>query len=587
MWGLIRQRQFEIIRLFLFSVLILNPCTSLLPLSYAQLPASPLPGYTLSETLHKNQTGFAFETKAQQENLKNEGKIYAKIRNGLKLSDEQKQFIQNCDSDVDSSPFCHLLRETKKKSKESSLTASKTSEERGRRHRILDILKWMKLGEIEKLSNSSEQDLREALKKSPSKESIRNAVDSFKKVSQCQAPTLGLLLGSKLEEYLPDSEVRSQVIDLYENSAPCGDTEISAKAKFRLSLLHIWEGNCKAALPHLTSLITQTNSTDYRSRALFWQYQCGSQEKNDSVMKQAKDVLIQKYPFSLHTLLTHKDNKREDFSFSFQTDSSIQYRTTRNPELNRKVLLAETLIQIQESALAREIMEKSFPDLETCEPGFRLYVAVLHDRLNQYLKKFKVLNSVFRDHPGLISRPAIELYYSQNTLPIQQLARIEVDGMLLLSLIRQESAFNIRARSPAGALGLMQVMPTTARRVARIRRASELLDPNTNIRVGSKYFSHLMRNYNGDAELALAAYNAGPHRVDQWLRRYPVKDRILFLDLIPFKETREYVASIARNYFWYVTLYPPFSPKLEAASALQDKKGASRSLAKVFSLFGT
>jgi soluble lytic murein transglycosylase len=84
---------------------------------------------------------------------------------------------------------------------------------------------------------------------------------------------------------------------------------------------------------------------------------------------------------------------------------------------------------------------------------------------------------------------------------------------------------------------------------------AQLMDPRTNVQVGVRYFSGLLQRFGGEAELALAAYNAGPERVEQWLSRYPADDRLLFVDLIPFRETREYVASIARNYYWYRELY--------------------------------
>lgn len=85
------------------------------------------------------------------------------------------------------------------------------------------------------------------------------------------------------------------------------------------------------------------------------------------------------------------------------------------------------------------------------------------------------------------------------------------------------------------------------------------------MRLGVRFFSHLLDRYSGDVELALAAYNAGPDRVDEWMRRYPfVENPMLFVDLIPFKETREYVASIARNYYWYLKLYEQQSPGARA-----------------------
>jgi soluble lytic murein transglycosylase len=76
-----------------------------------------------------------------------------------------------------------------------------------------------------------------------------------------------------------------------------------------------------------------------------------------------------------------------------------------------------------------------------------------------------------------------------------------------------------------------------------------------NIRLGTKYIGNLVNRYDRDAELALAAYNAGAERVDDWTKRYPTTDRMLFLDLIPYKETRDYVVLIGRNFYWYHTLY--------------------------------
>jgi soluble lytic murein transglycosylase len=106
----------------------------------------------------------------------------------------------------------------------------------------------------------------------------------------------------------------------------------------------------------------------------------------------------------------------------------------------------------------------------------------------------------------------------------------------------------------------MQLMPNTARRMERVSKR-ELYDAKTNIRLGVRFFKQMMDRYNNVTELALAAYNAGPERVDEWLRRYPTDNRMLFVDLIPFKETREYVSFIGRNYYWYRLLYPQTLPK--------------------------
>jgi hypothetical protein len=76
-----------------------------------------------------------------------------------------------------------------------------------------------------------------------------------------------------------------------------------------------------------------------------------------------------------------------------------------------------------------------------------------------------------------------------------------------------------------------------------------------NVKIGTKYFAQRLREYSGDVELTLAAYNAGANRVESWVKRYPTDNKILFLDLMPFKETRDYVSSILRNYYWYTRIY--------------------------------
>ena len=109
-------------------------------------------------------------------------------------------------------------------------------------------------------------------------------------------------------------------------------------------------------------------------------------------------------------------------------------------------------------------------------------------------------------------------------------------------------------------------MPATAKRFDRVSRR-ELLDGRTNVRIGVKYFRKLLQRFDGKVDMALAAYNAGPERVDDWRRRYQVDDPVLFDDLIPFRETRDYVSLISRNYYWYLQIYARhiFDERMEAA----------------------
>jgi soluble lytic murein transglycosylase len=135
----------------------------------------------------------------------------------------------------------------------------------------------------------------------------------------------------------------------------------------------------------------------------------------------------------------------------------------------------------------------------------------------------------------------------------------EVDPGLALALIREESFFRSDARSPANAYGLMQLLQGTARQVARDSglkvKAKDLYDPEINIRLGLQYLKTLLDQYDGRLYLALAAYNAGTARVDQWLQDFPDASEEEFIEMIPFSETRNYVKNILRNYFFYRYYY--------------------------------
>ncbi len=138
----------------------------------------------------------------------------------------------------------------------------------------------------------------------------------------------------------------------------------------------------------------------------------------------------------------------------------------------------------------------------------------------------------------------------------------ELDPFLLLALIRQESMFQKDAVSIAGAMGLMQLMPATAKTVAkkegiRLNSHRELFHPEINIRLGAVYLKKLIEEFQS-LPVALAAYNAGEHRVKTWLNSYSYRAMDEFIEDIPFAETRNYTKKVIFNYFQYRTLYSPF-----------------------------
>lgn len=135
-----------------------------------------------------------------------------------------------------------------------------------------------------------------------------------------------------------------------------------------------------------------------------------------------------------------------------------------------------------------------------------------------------------------------------------------LDPYLVASLIRQESEFNPVAVSRANAVGLMQLLPRTGKLVARevkLKRynPSQLYTPEVNLQLGTRYFKSMVDKFGGSFEYALAAYNAGSDRVEEWLGEGKYRDPQEFVESIPFTETREYVQAIMRNASVYRQLY--------------------------------
>jgi len=134
--------------------------------------------------------------------------------------------------------------------------------------------------------------------------------------------------------------------------------------------------------------------------------------------------------------------------------------------------------------------------------------------------------------------------------------RHNLDPAVIFGLIRQESVFDRYAESPVGARGLMQIMPKTGQQIARELREkwqseASLFDPDINVKYGSFYYKQLLDRFNGHFALATAAYNAGPRRVGQWLPSGETVPADIWIETIPFKETRKYVSAVLS----YIVIY--------------------------------
>jgi soluble lytic murein transglycosylase len=185
-----------------------------------------------------------------------------------------------------------------------------------------------------------------------------------------------------------------------------------------------------------------------------------------------------------------------------------------------------------------------------------------------YDETFRALRTIKRALPYATTAPikSIPLVYWRILFPEPwwetiktESAKNNLDPYLVASLIRQESEFKPTAISHANAYGLMQLLPAVGRAMAREEgihhfETFQLLDPDTNIRLGTRYLRQTLDKFGGVKEYGLAAYNAGDERVQDWQAAGPYQGVDEFVESIPFTETREYVEAILRNMEMYKSI---------------------------------
>lgn len=223
--------------------------------------------------------------------------------------------------------------------------------------------------------------------------------------------------------------------------------------------------------------------------------------------------------------------------------------------------------KLLENAGAVDLAVKELQAGTTSGPSWEMVqVARMYTDAGDYYKALQALKKTINGYfamdtsalpqpywEGLFPRPywdALRKYSDENGL----------DPYLVASLIRQESEFNPGVVSHANAYGLMQLLPKTGKSTAKQvglanYKTDSLLDPTTNIQLGTKYFREMVDHFGGQVEYALAAYNAGDSRVENWRSSGSYRDIEEFVESIPFTETREYVQAIVRNAEVYKRVY--------------------------------
>lgn len=369
------------------------------------------------------------------------------------------------------------------------------------------------------------------------------------------------LFAKKPEEIQAISQHFPSIIDLIRPILPSSRGTQGYKARdldqvaFESSMKLFSEESYKQATEGFHLFLNNFPRSAYRYRVRYWLAQSLSHEKENEPAQKVYEDLRQDSPLTYYGLLASNATGQP-------IDSVIQATLPMALDSDPSLLPNETFhLNRAEAFLAEKAYDlaafelKTFKIRDGISSPFLVYLSMLNYNAKNYNNNFQIMGELIqRKYNGIISSYGLRMIFPVEFLSlIKKYASLsELDPILVLSLIKQESAFDEEANSPSGAMGLMQLMPATAYETDPKVNLPELLNADSNISVGTKYLKKLLTRFNGNIVYSLAGYNAGPNAVDRWIKESPQKRGILeFIEAIPYKETREYVGSIIRNYYWY------------------------------------
>lgn len=391
--------------------------------------------------------------------------------------------------------------------------------------------------------------------------------------TECLAPELSLALASFHERKWPEQQAKNMSLKLYEKTYSCATGEIRARAAYRLALFSVADANCEKSFQYWPS-ITESNEAQFLvSRSIYWKNFCETKLQKASA---SWSQFYQDFPLSYHPILLSYETQQSLAKLvSSQKAPLILARTSIDEKINQLIAQVELAIENKNMSQARHYLSWLNDDSwRALEPEFLIYIGYLANVTKQGLIAFKTVSRAISEKPELNSSVTLKVFYPKwfyDNIQIES-QKNGLDPLLVMSLVRQESAFETRAQSPVGARGLMQLMPRTAKSLLPNFRKNDLFNPDKNLQAGTKFLARLLKKYDGNVVFALAAYNAGPQAVDSWIQRYQVSNPTLFKDLIPYRETREYVASILRNWYWYQVIENESSTPYSLSNNLDQKE---------------
>lgn len=376
---------------------------------------------------------------------------------------------------------------------------------------------------------------------------------------------ISIAAAATLEDYVPNQLKASYPASLYRKVASCFRKRSADREHFltRAGLLYFMDKN----YPEAEETLKRVKPTDaYVGRALYWLYRSQKIQEKEAEATLTLNRLLSNHPLSFHALAAALENEQTPASAFLRDDLPMMNRSKRsrpsNYVLKQIEILNEAGFHSSASILADWVWDRS----RKMEPEVRIYLAQLADA------NFGVthLPTLFVSKPALISKRSMTLAHPYPHQKAFEEYNNGVDPLFLLAIARKESKFDHEAVSPANAKGLMQFNPDTAFRLTE-NPNTELTNPNVSIALAGFYTKHLLDRMDNKLHWALAAYNAGENAALTWVSRFGGLEPLLQIDLITYRETRQYVGMVLNNYFWYQFLYRPDQRPIRFPSSLSTQ----------------
>jgi soluble lytic murein transglycosylase len=326
------------------------------------------------------------------------------------------------------------------------------------------------------------------------------------------------------------------------------DTRSGDEARWRRGWIRYREGRYAEAETLFARAASERPSGFRAAASLFWAAK--SREKRGADARPTLEQVARRYPLSYHGQLA-----RERLGLP---------PPPRLPAPEERLLPADRFVSVYEELGAlgfhREAAEEATARLEAGRSRELLRFVAIHraragDAAGSVSAAEAAMVGAMRGGaPADVGLWMLAYPRAHWEIVTREASRAGVDPLLVLAVMREESRFDPRVVSVAGAVGLMQLMPSTARGMDPTVTPDRLTDPETNIRLGTTYLALRLRDFGGDTVLALAAYNAGAGAARRFAQ-FRGADTDEFIERIPFSETRAYVKRVLESYGIYRWLY--------------------------------